>query len=468
MSTSAETRLLGNFDGVDNDHVAGWALDPDEPTRRIPVEVFYNGRLLGGTVAGFPRPDLLRAGVGDGSNGFFFALPALEDPEQAEVLIRSRETGEQLGVAKSVARQPKCSPNGILAADILRLQSVPLHGLQGLVFDGDALTVVGLHLPPHGDPFSLGIRAAPEVAFRFDYPLPSPAAGERYWYWPNSRWSTYRIEIDLAATTAEGPDYEFAFESDADEPKFSALGRNRIYVPKDFSVYQLFPSEQSQLTRVHRFDNPRHVAVGGYSNFRSVAQIAERYGADLSSANILDWGCGHGRVIRHFGQQDVGAELWGVDVDRENVGWLAEHFPGIEAHAVPLLPPTALPPAHFDLVFGISVMTHLADAAQQAWLRELKRISKPGALVLLTFAGPASVAFASLNLTQEWLSAWFRSGFDDTVKSVDLDGKIEAVDYYRNTKQTADVTRDRWGVHFEVLDILECVFGYQDLAVLRA
>ena len=39
---------------------------------------------------------------------------------------------------------------------------------------------------------------------------------------------------------------------------------------------------------------------------------------------------------------------------------------------------------------------------------------------------------------------------------------------YRNTKQTPELTREFWGRHFEVLDVHESLFGYQDVAVLRA
>ena len=71
-------------------------------------------------------------------------------------------------------------------------------------------------------------------------------------------------------------------------------------------------------------------------------------------------------------------------------------------------------------------------------------------------------------MTPEWLARWEQSGFDDTVDSIDLNGKIGDDDYYRNTKQTPEFTRELWGRHFEVVAIHECIFGYQDVAVLRA
>src|SRR5437868_3848308 len=140
--------MIGNVDGVDNDTICGWVLDPDEPGRRIPIEVFYNGGLLTTSLAAFHRPDLVKAGVGDGSSGFYVPLPALREPEEAEIVVRVTETGEQLGKQIPLSRLPKCSPSGVLAADALDLHAVPLHSLHGLTFDGAQLTISGIHLPP--------------------------------------------------------------------------------------------------------------------------------------------------------------------------------------------------------------------------------------------------------------------------------------------------------------------------------
>ena len=459
--------MKGNVDGVNNDYIQGWAVDEDDASRRVPLDVFYNGELLSRATAGFPRKDLLEADIGDGANGFYVALPALHDPEDAEIEVRARDTGEPLGQARTVSRRPKCSRTGLLASDMLGLHATPLHSMQGLDFNGETLRLSGIHLPPGGDPFALSLRSTPGTAFTFEYPLHSPGAGDWYWYWPNGSWSGFHIEIDVSACTDTGPHFDLWFESENAGPSFTALGRNHLRIPKDMNAYQGFPGGD-QLTRVQRFDTNRRVAIAGYNDHRQIADLAEHYAVDLASSNVLDWGCGHGRVIRHFADQQRVAEAWGVDIDPENIAWLQENVASVRAATVPLLPPSDLPDDHFDLVYGISVMTHLTWDVQEAWLRELKRITRPGGLVLLTFAGRTSAAFASRFLTPEWHEGWIKSGFDDSLDSLDLNGKIGDDDYYRNTKQTPEVTREFWGRHFDVVDIHECIFGYQDVAVLRA
>lgn len=459
--------MIGNLDGIDNDYISGWAIDPDNPTARIPLEVYYNGALLTGAVAGFPRADLVKAGVGDGHNGFYVGLPALHDQEQAEVLVRFADTGQMVGEPRRLLRRPHCTPRGVLAADILRLQELPLHSVQGLTFNGDSLVIAGAHLPPGGNPFDLRVVSTPGVVFSVDAPLFMQNLHDWYWYWPNAGWSGYRITVDLASSTAEGAEFEFTFEAPREPAAYSVAGRNKVYVPKDIQVFQRFPGGD-QLTRVQRFDSSGRVAFNGYRDYRVMIEVARQYDVDLAAATVLDWGCGHGRMIRHFAQHGVVKQTWAVDIDRENVGWLAGNFPGIEARTVPLLPPTDLPEHHFDFIYGVSVMTHLTEPVQHAWLTEIRRIAKPGAIVALTIAGPSATAFASRFLSPEWLTNWLSAGFDDTDLSTDLAGKIDDDDYYRNTKQSHEWTRDAWGKHFEILDIHPCVFGYQDLVVMRA
>ena len=49
------------------------------------------------------------------------------------------------------------------------------------------------------------------------------------------------------------------------------------------------------------------------------------------------------------------------------------------------LPPLPYADGSFDLIYGVSVFTHLSEEHQRAWLPELRRILKPGGLLLLSF-----------------------------------------------------------------------------------
>jgi len=102
---------------------------------------------------------------------------------------------------------------------------------------------------------------------------------------------------------------------------------------------------------------------------------------------ILDLGCGAGRTLRHFVQEAHVCEFYGCDIDVESVDWLRGNLcPPFRCFANGEFPPLDFAPASFDLVYAISVFTHLT-ASWSAWLLEVHRLLRPGALALVTFMG---------------------------------------------------------------------------------
>jgi SAM-dependent methyltransferase len=99
---------------------------------------------------------------------------------------------------------------------------------------------------------------------------------------------------------------------------------------------------------------------------------------------LLDFGCGCGRVIRHWrGWED----LHGSDRDAEAIRWCREHLPFARFERHGAAPPLPYVDARFATVSAISVFTHLPEAAQAPWRDELRRILAPGGLLVLTTHG---------------------------------------------------------------------------------
>lgn len=101
--------------------------------------------------------------------------------------------------------------------------------------------------------------------------------------------------------------------------------------------------------------------------------------------SVLDFGCGCGRVTRWWAGFD--GEVAGSDVSGEAVAWCRANlgFARFEQNA--LAPPLAFGDAGFDLVYALSVFTHLTAELQTAWRDELLRVLRPGGLLLLTTHG---------------------------------------------------------------------------------
>jgi SAM-dependent methyltransferase len=115
--------------------------------------------------------------------------------------------------------------------------------------------------------------------------------------------------------------------------------------------------------------------------------LAEAAGLPAAGAvDVLDWGCGCGRIARWLAPEVLarGGSFTGCDLNPRLVGWCAGNLPGHYA-ANGLQPPLPAPDAAMDLAYAHSVLTHLTEQTAQAWLAELRRILKPGGVAVVTF-----------------------------------------------------------------------------------
>ena len=118
-----------------------------------------------------------------------------------------------------------------------------------------------------------------------------------------------------------------------------------------------------------------------------IRSAAERNGAPLESAgSLLDFGCGCGRVLRHWAGLE-GPAIHGSDYNERLVGWCGANLPFVTASVNELTPPLRYEDEQFDLVYAISVFTHLPHDLERAWIDDLGRIAAPGGLLLLTTHG---------------------------------------------------------------------------------
>ena len=107
----------------------------------------------------------------------------------------------------------------------------------------------------------------------------------------------------------------------------------------------------------------------------------------FSGKRILDFGCGAGRTLRQFTAEAGEAEFWGCDIDEESIRWMEEQMcPPFQVFVNSSEPPLDQPDSSFDLIWAISVFTHLTSSWSR-WLVELHRLLKPDALLLVTFMG---------------------------------------------------------------------------------
>jgi SAM-dependent methyltransferase len=126
--------------------------------------------------------------------------------------------------------------------------------------------------------------------------------------------------------------------------------------------------------------------TGGQLAADSIRSTLSRNGVDIDRVRaILDFGCGCGRVARWWAS--VGGDVHGCDYNARLVEWCQRHLPFGCFELNDFHPPLSYPDGRFDLVYALSVFTHLPEELQRPWIEELHRVLEPGGYVLLSLHG---------------------------------------------------------------------------------
>lgn len=175
-------------------------------------------------------------------------------------------------------------------------------------------------------------------------------------------------------------------------------------------------------------------------------------------AAALDFGCGCGRTLLWLARKFPKVRWHGSDVDAESVEWCRKSIPGGIFAVNGPIPPLPFPNDSFDLIYGVSVFTHLSEEHQRAWLPELKRVLRPGGLLLLSFH--------SRNVWEplEDANAVERHGFVFRT-SAKLQGILPA--WYQTAFQSQPSIVRALSSHFSEIAYLERSLGDQDIAIAR-
>jgi SAM-dependent methyltransferase len=137
---------------------------------------------------------------------------------------------------------------------------------------------------------------------------------------------------------------------------------------------------------------PLHADAGfflrsGKHNADLIRDVLREDGSSIEGIDaLLDWGCGCGRVLRNWSDLPS-TRVLGCDINPKMVGWCNEHLSFAEAAVNDLSPPLPYGDSTFDLLYAFSVMTHLSEDLQHAWMQECRRVLKPGGYLLFSTLG---------------------------------------------------------------------------------
>jgi SAM-dependent methyltransferase len=127
---------------------------------------------------------------------------------------------------------------------------------------------------------------------------------------------------------------------------------------------------------------------GGQRAADAIRGALAAQGADLATFDrVLDLGCGCGRVLRQWRSLPDRVELHGVDTQEILVKEASRTVPRARVAVNALEPPLPYPDQSFDLVYCLSVFTHLDEPVSLRWRDEIRRILKPGGFWIVTTQG---------------------------------------------------------------------------------
>lgn len=336
--------------------------------------------------------------------------------------------------------------------------------IDSISFDGSALEIIGWALAPDGRHSGVSFTLNDKEFDMIEFPIPRQDVANVFWYKPGADKAAFRCRTSVAAE--EVFRNGFATLKCVDSETCLPLRQEYSWYYPDDREAPALPDAQRR-RRVAGNENPEIFRLEGYTTFKKLdlaLRKVQNRGLD-EFRNVLDWGCGCGRLARYF-YSLPNAKLTGIDIDLDNLNWCKEHFPFGEFRSAPLHPPTDLEPSSFDLLIGISVFSHLTERDQIEWLHELNRIAKPGAYLLMSVLGESTACQSSWDSTL-WEN-FQRSGIFSVGNNVDLKGYIADDNYYCNTYMTADYIQRNWSQVFRVKQIIRAYIGnQQDLVILH-
>ena len=171
--------------------------------------------------------------------------------------------------------------------------------------------------------------------------------------------------------------------------------------------------------------------------------------------SALDFGCGAGRVLRHFAPEADLCEFHGCDIDEPATAWARKHLaPPFKLFRSRETPPLERPNAAFDLVWATSVFTHLHETWSR-WMLELHRLLRPGGILMASYLGER----------QHWIlgERWDDERIGMNVIHAGLEWDCGGPVVFHSEWWL----RAHWGRAFEIVSIEEDGLENQGLVVMR-
>ncbi|HUO07582.1 MAG TPA: class I SAM-dependent methyltransferase [Phycisphaerae bacterium] len=245
------------------------------------------------------------------------------------------------------------------------------------------------------------------------------------------------------------------------------------------------PIPPQELRAITAAPEPEIFLWTGLVDITSFLAIYHHYKGNAHRAKVLDFGAGCGRMIRFLNDFSEKYQPFASDVNGQHMTWCGENLKGVTCFKNGTVPPFPekvgeKDVAGFDLIYSLSVFTHLPEVTARKWMEEIHARLAPGGILIFTTHGDraleticSSETHQKMFMVTQGQAEGIRAnlGRERFVYLKYPDEILQAADAgsdYGNSFIHPDYVRREWGRMFEELEYIPGgLRGWQDVMVLR-
>jgi SAM-dependent methyltransferase len=163
-------------------------------------------------------------------------------------------------------------------------------------------------------------------------------------------------------------------------------------ISKDDDIFRFFAGHPTSLNPV------RDYLADGWRTLSELMWLLEVHDLPLSRiGSFLEFASGFGRFTRHLVKRLPAGALTVSDIVPEAMVFLPGHFP-VQAVASTHLPEELTLPRQYQVIFVLSLFSHLPAATWSRWLAKLWAATAPGGLLIFSTHGATCATRAQVKL----------------------------------------------------------------------
>jgi SAM-dependent methyltransferase len=176
----------------------------------------------------------------------------------------------------------------------------------------------------------------------------------------------------------------------------TAFGINSI-ISSDDDIFRFFAKHPSSINPI------RDYLADGWRTLTELYTVLDDTGHPLRKCqSFLEFACGHGRFTRHLVKQISPHALHVSDVVPGSVDFLQKQM-NVGGFYSTSSPSALKPPRTYEVIFVLSLFSHLPESTWETWLQTLYTMLEPGGVLIFSTHGEK----AADNLGAQWPDSGF-------------------------------------------------------------